>query len=191
MGAVTVIGDGPRRGVGVGQRPAALRAIEDFLFAAWFWWMTPLLTALSSLTEAAYRAVLGLVGVAGVGGLAELADRRLDLGLDRLVALGRDAVGLDPLELGLDVRHWFLCFLWGRCAVEGGSRTSGPGVGTPVVDARWVVLSCAHDLKRARKGQSYQRGERGPKRRTPGCRGGHARLRACCPVIVRTQRSTA
>jgi len=27
-----------------------------------------------------------------------------------------------------------------------------------VVDLCWVVLQCAHDLKRARKGQSYQWG---------------------------------
>src|SRR6478609_8719177 len=44
--------------------------------------------------------------------------------------------------------------------LEGGSRTSGPDVGTSVVDLRWVVLRCAHDLKRARKDQSYQRGTR-------------------------------
>ena len=29
-----------------------------------------------------------------------------------------------------------------------------------MVDLRWVVLRCAHDLKRARKDQSYQRGTR-------------------------------
>ena len=44
--------------------------------------------------------------LAASGGLAELADRRLELGLDRLVALGRHAVRLDPLELGLDVCHY-------------------------------------------------------------------------------------
>src|SRR5689334_17785833 len=50
--------------------------------------------------------------------------------------------------------------------LEGGSRTSGPDVGTSVVDLRWVVLQCAHDLKRARKGQSYQ--WRGPPAKTSG-----------------------
>src|SRR5918993_20846 len=77
------------------------------------------------------QSLLGLVGVSGVGGLAELADRRLELGLDRLVALGRQAVRLDPLELGLDVRHWFVCFLWGRYAVEGGSRGPDRAWGHP------------------------------------------------------------
>src|SRR5918995_4703190 len=77
------------------------------------------------------QGLLGLVGVSGVGGLAELADRRLELGLDRLVALGRQAVRLDPLELGLDVRHWFVCFLWGRYAVEGGSRGRDGAWGHP------------------------------------------------------------
>ncbi len=44
--------------------------------------------------------------------------------------------------------------------LEGGSRSSGPDVGTSVVDVRWVVLRYAHDLKRARKDQSYQWGTR-------------------------------
>ena len=37
--------------------------------------------------------------------LAELAHLRLERGLDGLVAQARLLVGLDPLELGLDVRH--------------------------------------------------------------------------------------
>ena len=94
---------------------------------------------------------LRLVGVAGVGGLAELADRGLELRLDRLVALGRHAVRLDPLELGLDVCHVLSAFSGVGMPLEGGSRASGPDVGTSVVDVRWVVLRCAHDLKRSRR----------------------------------------
>jgi hypothetical protein len=43
--------------------------------------------------------------VPGVGGRAETPDRRLQGGLDRHVALTRPLVRLDPLDLGLDVRH--------------------------------------------------------------------------------------
>ena len=38
------------------QREAAFFAMADFLFAAWLAWMTPLLTALSSLAEAVWSA---------------------------------------------------------------------------------------------------------------------------------------
>jgi hypothetical protein len=44
-------------------------------------------------------------GVAGLGGRADAPDSRLQGGTDRDVALTRLLVGLDPLELGLDVRH--------------------------------------------------------------------------------------
>jgi hypothetical protein len=44
-------------------------------------------------------------GVTGVGGGADAPDNRLQRGLDRDVALTRLLVGLDPLLLGLDVRH--------------------------------------------------------------------------------------
>src|SRR5665647_97687 len=41
---------------GTSYRDAALLAMADFLLAAWFLWMTPLLTALSSLVEATLSA---------------------------------------------------------------------------------------------------------------------------------------
>ena len=46
-------------------------ASADLRFAAWFLWMTPLLTALSSLRDARLQRLGGGVGVAGVDGLAE------------------------------------------------------------------------------------------------------------------------
>src|SRR5471030_983461 len=49
--------------------------------------------------------VRGSSGVAGVGRGPELADPRAELALDRLVALGAYGVGLDALELGLDICH--------------------------------------------------------------------------------------
>jgi hypothetical protein len=82
-------------------------------------------------------------------------------------------------------------------------------VGTSVVDERWVVLRYAHDLKRARKDQSYQRGARAAKTsdtrptlpaavsasEPEPCSGVdervQARLRVCWPVMVSTHRSTA
>ena len=62
-----------------------------------------------------------------------------------------------------------------------------------MVDVRWVVLRYAHDLKRARKDQSYQRGAR-PAKTSDAVRAtaaAQARLRACWPVMVSTHRSTA
>src|SRR6478735_5055940 len=50
-------GDGPAHVKGVvRQSDATFFAMADFLLAAWFWWMTPLLTALSSFFEAVLRA---------------------------------------------------------------------------------------------------------------------------------------
>jgi hypothetical protein len=43
--------------------------------------------------------------VPGLSSRAETPDLRLEGGLDRDVALTRLLVGLDPLDLGLDVRH--------------------------------------------------------------------------------------
>src|SRR5215207_11041386 len=47
----------------------------------------------------------GSGGVAGLGSGADAPDGRLQGGLDGNVALTRLLVGLDPLHLGLDVRH--------------------------------------------------------------------------------------
>src|SRR5215207_9492982 len=60
------------------------------------------------LVQLARRVLQGgdrLVPLTRVGGLAEAADRSLQRRLDRLVAQPRLLVGLDALELGLDVRH--------------------------------------------------------------------------------------
>jgi hypothetical protein len=77
-------------------------AIDDFLFAAWFLWMTPAETALSSLRLA---VVPRCVGVAGLRSLAKAADRGLERGLDGLVALACLFVLPVSLDLGLDVCH--------------------------------------------------------------------------------------
>ena len=79
--------------------------MADLRLAAWFLWMTPLDTALSSLRDATRLGLDGGVLVAGLGGLAELADEGLQLGLHGLVALMTLLVLLVPLDLGLDVRH--------------------------------------------------------------------------------------
>src|SRR5690606_4752965 len=50
----------------------------------------------------------GLGLVTGVGGLAELADRGLHRRLHRLVALAALLVGVDALDLRLDVGHYAL-----------------------------------------------------------------------------------
>ena len=52
------------------------RASADFLLAAWFLWMTPLLAALSSLRLVGGEQLGGLVLLAGVDGLTEPADGR-------------------------------------------------------------------------------------------------------------------
>ena len=62
------------------------RDSADFLLAAWFLWMTPLLAALSSLRLVDSQQLAGLVLVAGLDGLAEPADRRVKRRLHRLVA---------------------------------------------------------------------------------------------------------
>ena len=49
--------------------------MADFLLAAWFSWMTPLQTALSSFVDGRLEGVLGGASLSpDVGGLAELAD---------------------------------------------------------------------------------------------------------------------
>ena len=80
-------------------------AIADLRLAAWFLWMTPLLAALSRACDARALQLGGLLGVARLGGLAEPADGGPDRRAHRLVALAALLVRLDPLDLGLDVRH--------------------------------------------------------------------------------------
>ena len=80
-------------------------ARADFLLAAWFLWMTPLLAALSSLRLVDGQQLGGLVLLAGVDRLAETADGRAQRGLHRLVAQPGALVGEDALLLRLDVGH--------------------------------------------------------------------------------------
>src|SRR6185295_12926936 len=82
-------------------------------------------------------------GVTGLGRSLELADPGAELALDRLVAIGADGVGLDALELGLDICHEDSFSHSGRPMVlchEGDRCDSGPGVGIPVVEPLWVKL---------------------------------------------------
>jgi hypothetical protein len=76
------------------QSDAARFAMADLRLAAWFLWMTPLETALSSLRAASRLAVTA----------ASLSPASA-AGLDGLVALVTLLVLLVPLDLGLDVRH--------------------------------------------------------------------------------------
>ena len=69
-------GSAPRMRKRGRQSDAARFMIADLRLAAWFLWMTPLETALSSLRAATRPALDRGVLVAGVGGLAELADQR-------------------------------------------------------------------------------------------------------------------
>ena len=92
-------------GVADGQRPAAFLAIEDFLFAAWFLWMTPLLTALSSLVEATARAAFASSALPESAASRNLRIAVLNSDLIALLRSVASAVRLDPLELGLDVCH--------------------------------------------------------------------------------------
>src|SRR5690606_29322332 len=83
------------------------------------------------------QELLRLVLVARIGRLAALADPGAQLALDRTVAQGALLVGLDPLDLGLDVCHWVLP---GRSvvSVRATDTGSGPGVGHPCVSrCRW------------------------------------------------------
>src|SRR5690606_4426776 len=122
----------------------------------------------------------------------ELADGGADVGLDGLVALGRDLVGLDALELGLDVCHEERLSERSVVAVEGGSRSSGPGVGTPLREPRLGGATCAHDLSAHARTKVTSGPVRQAKRpyagRPPGAQPSPA---AFSRVIVRTARSTA
>ena len=79
--------------------------MADLRFAAWFSWMTPLLTALSSFLVAFASEQLSGRLVAGGDGLAGATHLGAKLALDGLVALVRLVVGLVALDLRLDVRH--------------------------------------------------------------------------------------
>ena len=57
------------------------------------------------LTRSSALVLGGLLDVTRGSGLTGLADRGLQGGLDGLVAQPSLLVGLDPLDLGLDVRH--------------------------------------------------------------------------------------
>ena len=87
------------------QSAATCLAIADLRFAAWFSWMTPLLTALSSFLVACRERLLGGGLVAGGDGLAGATHLGAELALDGLVALVGLVVGLVALDLRLDVRH--------------------------------------------------------------------------------------
>src|SRR6476646_6685046 len=120
------------------------------------------------------QGVLGGVLVAGVGGLAELADPGAKLALDRLVALGGLLVGLDALELLLDVRHVRECFLGRKCVAGRGRQARSAE--TRVVRTTTSTPPGAHATHESTSG-----GGRPPKRQ-PSRR---------ADVIVRTARSTA
>ena len=115
-------------------------AIADLRLAAWFLWITPLLAALSSAWRRRALQLGGLLGVAGLGGLAEPADRGAHGRAHRLVALPALLVGLDPLDLGLDVGHANAssssCRLTARCLA---CRTGG-GAGAVTPGARPSML---------------------------------------------------
>src|SRR6476646_4546592 len=121
--------------------------------------MTPLLTALSSLVDATARAAFASSALP-----ASAASRNLRIAVlnSDLIALLRSvAKRFVLIRLSWDLMFATCeCFLCGRYVIESSRRTSGPDVGTSLCDPRWVVLRCAHDLKRARKDQSYQRGTR-------------------------------
>ena len=79
--------------------------IDDLRLAAWFLWMTPFDTALSSLRDATRLASSAASLSPASSGLTEPAHEGLQLGLHSLVALMTLLVLLVPLDLGLDVRH--------------------------------------------------------------------------------------
>ena len=80
-------------------------AMADLRFAAWFLWMTPLLDGLVEPLGGDGEGGGRLLLVTGRDGLTRRADGRLELALDRLVALVRLLVRADPLDLRLDVCH--------------------------------------------------------------------------------------
>ena len=101
-----------------------MSASADFLLAAWFLWITPLLAALSSLrlVDTSNSAAFSLSPACG--GLAERAHSRAKRRLHRLVAQSGALVSAIALLLRLDVGHasvpssnWCLrrlrCLLWG------------------------------------------------------------------------------
>src|SRR5689334_25155391 len=103
--------------------------MADFLFAAWFAWMTPLLTALSSLVEAALRASLA---AAASPDSAAFWNLRIQVLSSLLTALLRSvAVRFVLIRLSWDLMFATgVSFLVGRwLPLEGGRRLSGPGVG--------------------------------------------------------------
>ena len=108
-------------------RSARRLAIADLRFAAWFLWMTPLATALSSLREAVRIAVVASSTLPRLDGLAELPHVGAELGLDGLVALVRLLVRLDALDLRLDVRHADTSFVGLKVCLAAQGTVCPPG----------------------------------------------------------------
>ena len=90
-----------------GRAQSLLRACAsaDFLLAAWFLWITPLLAALSSLRLVETSSSAALSFSPACGGLAERADSRAKRRLHRLVAQSGALVRAVALLLRLDVGH--------------------------------------------------------------------------------------
>src|SRR5688500_10245405 len=145
------------------QSEAAFLAMADFLLAAWLAWMTPLLTALSSLVEAACRAAC-----AASLSPASAASRNLRTQVltSLLTALLRSvATRFVLIRLSWDLMFATgVVFLVGRwLPLEGGRSRSGPGVGHLWLSGSgWCFVRarpCAHAI-----GKSTSAGARPPKR---------------------------
>ena len=129
------------------QSVATFLASADLRFAAWFLWMTPLLTALSSLREATCSAAAAASASPDSVAARTARIERLELALDRLVALVPARVGADALDLGLDVGH-------SRELQDsfGGIRARGVRAGTSAGDgSRSGYQRAAEALQNARR----------------------------------------
>ena len=79
--------------------------MPDLRLAAWFLWMTPLLAALSSALLAVCSAVAAASASPASAAVRKCRTAVFRADLTATLRCRAPLVGLDPLDLGLDVRH--------------------------------------------------------------------------------------
>src|SRR5665647_2807130 len=117
--------------------------MADFLLAAWFLWMTPLVTALSSLVEATLSASAAAEASPESAAVLNLRTKVRSSLLTALLRSVRRALVLMRLSWDLMFATRTLSHIRVRSMVlchEGDRSDSGPGVGIPVVEPLWLVL---------------------------------------------------
>src|SRR5262245_46019636 len=130
--------------------------MADLRLAAWFLWITPLLTALSSFLEAVFRASSAASLSPEAAASRNLRTQVRSSLLTALLRSVRFSFVLMRLSCDLMFATFDDSFFGRMVAVRGRQSSSGPGVGHPCVSGFGGACMRARP-DGARKAQSYQR----------------------------------